>query len=366
MASAALMAGSGLLSGYLGSKGANEAAKTINQGTLDAIGANYNLYNQQRRDQAPYANAGAGAVNYLSYLLGIGGGPNGQSSGPQTPTTAQNQVNSVLWNGKHGKAVMNGQNGFIWKPDNHNDRSYTFMYVDGNGNDVYQRTGGMPGEGATNDFAIVGKDGQATFAAQPPVGQQFGQSGGNNQITDQMKSDPQFGSLMHDFGASDFTQDPGYDFRLNEGAKALQRSAAAKGRVFSGGTLKDLTNYNQNFASNEYGNAYNRFQTNRATKYNQLASLAGLGQVSVGQIGQDTNNLEGLNTNTKMEGTMNEANARASGYSSWANGLTNAANAGMNWYQMSKNGWRHDPIGGTPNWSGGSGQYNPMTGTYNP
>lgn len=54
------------------------------------------------------------------------------------------------------------------------------------------------------------------------------------------------------------TNEPGYDFRLREGAKALERSAASKGIVRTGGTMKGLVDYNQNFASHEYSNVFNR------------------------------------------------------------------------------------------------------------
>lgn len=53
-------------------------------------------------------------------------------------------------------------------------------------------------------------------------------------------------------------QEPGYQFRLQGGSDALERSAAAKGVLRTGGTLKDITEYGQNFASQEYGNVFNR------------------------------------------------------------------------------------------------------------
>jgi hypothetical protein len=56
----------------------------------------------------------------------------------------------------------------------------------------------------------------------------------------------------------DAFNEPGYQFRLQSGSDALQRSAAAKGLLRTGGTLKDITEYGQNFASNEYGNVFNR------------------------------------------------------------------------------------------------------------
>jgi hypothetical protein len=345
MASAALMGlgsmAGGLVGGLFGNKGATEAANIIQQGTQNANATDWNIYNQQRNDQAPYANAGAGAVNYLSYLLGIGGGPGGQvsgggqSSGPlYTPGSAMAGMD-----GKSGSITSLGKGGFQWTPGSGNKRAYQFMYNDGV-NDVYQRSSGGKGTGINIDYAVVGKDGKVNWAAQPPV-RQFG--GGMGGPPAGSANDPNFGSLMRDFGSSDFQQDPGYQFRLAEGAKALQRSAAAKGGLFSGGTLKDLTNYNQNFASNEFQNSYNRFQTNRATKYNNLASLAGLGQVSVNNIGANGSTLEGnLNQNT-MQGSINEANARASGYAALGKGIGGAINSGLNWYQLSQ---QNKPSGG--------------------
>ena len=62
-------------------------------------------------------------------------------------------------------------------------------------------------------------------------------------------------------------QEPGFQFRLDQGRKALEASAAGKGILRSGGTLKDILGYGQNFASQEYGNVFNRalqeYDTNR-------------------------------------------------------------------------------------------------------
>jgi hypothetical protein len=63
------------------------------------------------------------------------------------------------------------------------------------------------------------------------------------------------------FRAEDLQADPGYGFRLSEGLKALERSAAARGGLLSGGTGKALTRYGQDMASQEFGNAFNRSLT---------------------------------------------------------------------------------------------------------
>ncbi len=81
-----------------------------------------------------------------------------------------------------------------------------------------------------------------------------------------------------------FSQDdPGYQFRLQEGQKALERSAAAKGAVRGGGVLRALSRYGQGMASQEYQNAFDRFQADRAQRYGMLSDLAKTGQVSAGQ-----------------------------------------------------------------------------------
>jgi hypothetical protein len=76
---------------------------------------------------------------------------------------------------------------------------------------------------------------------------------------------------------------PGYQFRLGEGLKALERSAAARGTLLTGGTLKGLNRYAQDVASNEYGNQYARQFGEQQARYNQLMGLGGLDLQTQGQ-----------------------------------------------------------------------------------
>jgi hypothetical protein len=57
----------------------------------------------------------------------------------------------------------------------------------------------------------------------------------------------------------DQNTDPGYGFRFAEGMKGLERSAAARGGLLSGATLKGITRYGQDMGSQEYQNAFNRY-----------------------------------------------------------------------------------------------------------
>ena len=64
-----------------------------------------------------------------------------------------------------------------------------------------------------------------------------------------------YGSLANNFSMSDFEQDPGYAFRMSEGLKAIDRTAASRGGMLSGAALKAAGRYGQDYASNEYQNA---------------------------------------------------------------------------------------------------------------
>jgi hypothetical protein len=94
--------------------------------------------------------------------------------------------------------------------------------------------------------------------------------------------------LTKQFGQEDFLAgiDPSYNFRLAQGNLATTNLANQSGGLIGGNALQGLTNYGQNAASQEFGNAFNRFQTQRSNIYNNLASIAGLGQTSLGQTGQ--------------------------------------------------------------------------------
>ena len=109
--------------------------------------------------------------------------------------------------------------------------------------------------------------------------------------------------------------DPGYQFRLEQGQKALDNRLRAGGKFYSGSALKAGTDYNQGFASNEFSNVYNR-----------LAGLAGTGQAATNttaQLGQSTAGAV-ANNQTDM------GNARASGYM----GIGGAVQGGINSYNQ--------------------------------
>lgn len=131
------------------------------------------------------------------------------------------------------------------------------------------------------------------------------------------------------FGMQQFQADPGYAFRLSEGQKALERSAAARGGLMSGATGKALTRYGQEMGSQEYQNAFNRYQAERQARLSPLQSLAGVGQTTsqqlAGQAGQFGSNL--------AETIGAGAQARASGYMGTAGAIGGGLNQYLNYSQ---------------------------------
>jgi len=134
------------------------------------------------------------------------------------------------------------------------------------------------------------------------------------------------------FGMEQFQADPGYGFRLKEGLRALENSAAARGGLLSGNAMRGITRYGQELGSQEFGNAFNRYQAERAARLNPLQSLTGMGQSTAatlggqaGQYGQSLAQNEMARGNIRASSYMGAANALASGLGNYMNYQQNQA-----------------------------------------
>lgn len=110
---------------------------------------------------------------------------------------------------------------------------------------------------------------QQTELAKPYV------EAGKNALAEYQKMAP-----YQDFGMPQFQADPGYNFRMAEGLKALERSASARGLLQSGGTLKGIEQYGQNLASSEYENAFSRYLSQREARLDPYRYLSSQGQAA--------------------------------------------------------------------------------------
>lgn len=141
-----------------------------------------------------------------------------------------------------------------------------------------------------------------------------------------------------------YTQDPGYQFRLAQGEEASKRQAALSGNLYSGKTLKDLTRFSQGLASEEIGNAYSRFADDRnfrygnfadsfdrkrttlADRFSRLTSLSGVGQNSAAGQASAAQGY-GQSASSTIEGGANAAAAsRIAQYNQRAGAVKNILN----------------------------------------
>ena len=172
-----------------------------------------------------------------------------------------------------------------------------------------------------------------------------------------------YGELMHSFTNADFVKDPGYQFRMDEGAKGLEHSAAARGGLLSGAQAKAVSRYGQDYASNEFGNAYGRYTQDQGNRYNRLQGISQQGQSGaqyLGQAGQQTaNNI----SNIYGQQGENKAGAIMGKYNALSNGLGGAGAGLQSWmntpstpkYNMSQSSINNVSTSGTgsswlPSW----------------
>lgn len=158
------------------------------------------------------------------------------------------------------------------------------------------------------------------------------------------------GEFNRNFTGADFVKDPGYDFRLSQGQRGVEASAAARGGVLSGAALKGVDEFNQNFASNEYQNAYSRFNNDQTTRFNRLASIAGVGQTSAAQTGA----LGANAANQIGSAQIGAGNAAAAGYVGTANAINSGAQTLGNYYLQRQYA---QPYTGSPSAGGGGNTY---------
>lgn len=284
-----------------------DASKAAQEGNLLAM---LEAQRQEKKADAkakPYEQSGLGALDQLNYLMGLGD--------PTKLTKTANNFDDAA---------------FIANRKAEYDKGIMAQYGKKN-----------PAKAAAL-IAQADKDRAVKFAKQGSAYEAFQKALGNKNITDSSafwkKRDQttptgegqpdSYGQLQQRFNNALFEKDPGYQFRMDEGARAVDSSAAARGGLLSGAALKAMQRYGQGFASNEYDNAYNRFTNDQGNRYNRLASMAGQGQVQVGnsaargsQFASDmARGFTGIGE-AKGAGAIGASNARQSGYQQLGNSL---------------------------------------------
>jgi len=312
--------GGGIVSGLIGSSASSKAAKTQAASADRAAELQREMFERQIQLQEPFRQAGLTAQQRYLQLMGL-------PSGAAPTMRSEGELRNAL----AAQYMRPGTEG-----------RYETQYGGGYGGDAGGQQVFIPGTPGVADEAGLNAAIQAAMA-QDKAAQEAYQA---------QQQSPDFGKYARDFGMQDFQQDPGYAFRMSEGLKALDRQAAARGGLISGAALKGAQRFGQEAASEEYTNAFNRYQTNRANQLQPLQSLMGTSQTAANTLGQAARGY----AQGAGEAYMGAGAARASGYMGGANALAGAINQGMNMYgdqQFLRRGGGGNPFGGA--FSSGAG-----------
>lgn len=294
---------------YASGQAADAAGKAA-QGQQQAANLSYAdqmaLMRQQRTDSLPYRESGYNALNQLNYLMGLGS--------PTEMAKVQDNFDPEAytnWRIEQMKAKVMKE---FKNPDKQaaviakrTERIKAAMQNPANAWADYNTRKQQAPNKTEGEFWKTREGGQ-------------GQGG-----------DEQYGFLQQRFNNDVFEKDPGYQFRMDEGNKAVEAGAAARNGLLSGAAMKAMQKYSQGFASNEYGNAYNRFTGDQQNMYNRLAQMAGTGQQQINQTAQlnqqGASNAAGYMQDAaaaRASGIMGASNARQSGYQAIGNTLMDA------------------------------------------
>lgn len=277
VAGALIGAAGSMVGGKQQGDAASAASAAQTQAGRDQINATLAMYNQSRADTLPYMTTGVGALNLLAQMYGL-------------PTYAGGISSS-------GITVSGGD------PLPKKKRS-TF--------DKFTDPANLAGEFGGTSYDPMGFFSSGASTGTTPMEFSFGGGagggggGGSGSVTP--------GTGVADFSA--FYQTPDYLVARDEGIKGLDRGAAARGGLFSGGADADRMTFASNLGSQAFGN----FQ-------NSLFRLAGLG----GSANSELNNLGQGATNNFSNALSGIGNARATGYlnqgAAWGNALNGIGTA---------------------------------------
>lgn len=359
-AAVGVSAAAGLAGSAMSSSAAGKAANAQSAAADEANAVAREQYEKNTANLQPYMNAGTSALGALMYRMGLGTGTGGRELTEQEIrnelrgqyTTAGQSGNpppldSLLTNGRD-RSYSSAQWGF--DPAT-NKWGYQVSYnnTDDAGNNYNKWVYADP-KGATSDSV---DEAALNAAVQQRLAQQAA-----------AKNDPAYGSLLSQFkeykpfSMADFQEDPGYQFRLQQGNNALQNMAAMTGNLNSGRALKDAIAYNSGMGAQEYQNAYGRYNndyltgfnthnTNQTNAYNKLMGITGIGQSSASALANVGQNYSGQVGNNLAQG----ANAQASGIVGQSNainqGIGSVSNALGNYFTTNRDSG-YDPYGRGP------------------
>lgn len=271
-----------VVGGALSNDASKRASRAASRGADAATAESARQYDQTRADFAPWRTTGGGAINALGQLFGL----------PTTSTQQAQWDNSELVQSQGGIPAMDAQR---YAQDPAYKYAWDKMLASERAGPLWRR------QDQQNFYA------RATDADWNRINSSMGQY-----LAEYNAQNPQAQPQQAGPNMSGFTQSPGYQFRRDEGTRGIERSAAAQGGAFSGNALRALAEFNSGLASQEFGNYFN-----------QLASIAGIGQTATGQTAAAGAN----HANIASRNALYAGDARASGIENRANMIGQGINS---------------------------------------
>lgn len=266
-------------------------------------------YDYSKEISQPWLQAGTSAIGSLANMMGLQGSTGAKTRdqlykelSPQYTTQTTTGGGSPSYRTKSGVIITPSTSYETLAKAGHNTTADRFMKNAADANWRKSMGVSLAGTGQTTSSSID-------------------QAGLNAAIDAQLAGqtpDSNFGKLLETYSGQDIYNDPSYKFRLDQGNKAMERQLAASGKYLTPAASLALQEYGQNMGSQEYQNAYNRFNQDQGNLYNRLANLAGMGQTQTGQVigaGQNYAN-QGTELYTGMGNSIvaaNQANQANSG-----------------------------------------------------
>lgn len=302
-------------------KGAKSAADAQAAGAAQADATQRYQFDETNRLNAPFRNAGVAGINELQYRLGLN--PNrGGSTGSSNLLTREQLL-----------AQLTPQ--FT--------STVTDPKLDGYGSYVYNRNDERLGRDETRRQYVpaTGSKKIDTAGLNAAIEKRLAQQQSQQQAlqrtaTQSAAQDDTFGSLLRDYDKSaadnDYIYQTQKQFGLDEGTKALNRIAAARGGLLSGAQTKALTRFGNDYAGTKLGESYNRYENNKTGTYNKLAGISGIGQNATNQVAAAGQNM----ANNISANQIGVGNARGASSIAQGNALSNGLSSGFNSYQQSQ------------------------------
>lgn len=280
----------------MGKGGGKVDTSGLEQATREATALQQQMFDLTREDVQPYYQFGTGSLGKLSDLLGISGGSvqNRQSIYdellPQyTTTQGTGGTQQGLYVDPLTGEVINAQGVLSRETVNDNRRGMPLAMLLGQLNASGADTDAINTD--INDVIMgLGYDPAGGFGGSQSVTDYEGLNAAVDARMAEQGTPEGYGSLLESFSLDKFQEDPGYQYRLSESQKALERQMAAQGVTLGGAgfgqinptAYRAMDELTQGLASQEYGNAYNRYNQDRGMIYDMLMGGAGLGQGALG------------------------------------------------------------------------------------